>query len=229
MPRRSWALLVLAALLLVAFLGLPVVSTASPSIQGDVRVLLVHLHPSVDASVARVDAELDVFHLDHGREEDLSLQARAARRENVRSMLSGRMQHAQAAVKRFIQSNAVGSVEILPLWIQNTLVVRISDQDDDSLARRQWRFFGEELRWFPGVLEVEVDSVAVRLINAEEEAATHQDEREGGASEAQGNIKLLHAPELWAQGVRGKGVVVGSIDSGVRYTHEALKSTFRGA
>jgi hypothetical protein len=24
-------------------------------------------------------------------------------------------------------------------------------------------------------------------------------------------------------------VVVGSIDSGVRYTHEALKSTFRGA
>jgi hypothetical protein len=176
-PRgRAWN----AALLLAAFLGLLTGSTASDSARYDVRVLLVHLHSSVDASGARIGAELDAFHLQHGREEGLSLQPRAARRQSVRSVLSGRVQGAQAAVKHFVQLNATGSVEILPLWIQNTLIVRISEQDDDSRACRLWRFFEQELR----------------LINAEEEAATHQDECEGGDSEAQGNIKLLHAPEL---------------------------------
>lgn len=229
MPRRSWTPLALATLLLAAFLGLLAGFTASSSDLVDVRVLLVHLHPSVDASSARVGAQLDAFRLQHGREGDLSLQARAARRRSVRSVLSERVQDVQATVKRFIEANTAGGVKILPLWIQNTLVVRISQRDDGSRAHRLRRFFEQELRWFPGVLDIEADSEAMWLVSAEEDAATRQDEREDGDSEAQGNIKLLHAPELWARGVRGKDVVVGSIDSGVRYTHEALKSTFRGA
>ena len=85
-------------------------------------------------------------------------------------------------------------------------------------------FFDRALQGFPGVLTVEEDTQVLQLMRAQQEGgAAHT---EGG--EAQRNVKLLHAPELWAKGAKGKGVVVASIDSGVRYTHEALRRTFRG-
>ena len=49
-----------------------------------------------------------------------------------------------------------------------------------------------------------------------------------GASTPQGNIEALHAGELWAAGYTGQGVVVATIDSGVRWTHEALRGNYRG-
>lgn len=41
-------------------------------------------------------------------------------------------------------------------------------------------------------------------------------------------VKKVNAPSVWAQGVTGEGIVVANIDSGVLYTHEALKDNFRG-
>ncbi|CAG7709110.1 unnamed protein product, partial [Allacma fusca] len=40
-------------------------------------------------------------------------------------------------------------------------------------------------------------------------------------------IGAIHAPEVWAAGIRGAKVVVADIDSGVRGTHEALRDGFR--
>lgn len=44
----------------------------------------------------------------------------------------------------------------------------------------------------------------------------------------QGNIEALHAGELWKAGYTGQGIVVATIDSGVRWTHEALRGNYRG-
>ncbi|OQS07469.1 serine protease family S08A [Thraustotheca clavata] len=41
-------------------------------------------------------------------------------------------------------------------------------------------------------------------------------------------VAAVGAPNVWANGHQGQGIIVGSIDSGVRYTHDALKSNFRG-
>jgi subtilisin family serine protease len=41
-------------------------------------------------------------------------------------------------------------------------------------------------------------------------------------------IVYTHAPEVWALGFTGQGIVVGSLDSGVRWTHNALKPHYRG-
>ena len=41
-------------------------------------------------------------------------------------------------------------------------------------------------------------------------------------------IAYTHAPEVWALGFTGQGIVVGSLDSGVRWTHNALKPHYRG-
>ncbi|PWB72710.1 MAG: hypothetical protein C3F15_10735 [Holophagae bacterium] len=43
------------------------------------------------------------------------------------------------------------------------------------------------------------------------------------------NIERIRAPEVWTTyGVRGEGIVVGAIDSGVQYDHPALVAQYRG-
>ena len=42
------------------------------------------------------------------------------------------------------------------------------------------------------------------------------------------NLVQVKAPDVWAMGFRGQGMVVANIDSGVRYTHQALVSQYRG-
>ena len=41
-------------------------------------------------------------------------------------------------------------------------------------------------------------------------------------------IVYTHAPDVWALGFTGQEIVVGSADSGVRWTHNALKPHYRG-
>ncbi|OIJ24756.1 peptidase S8 [Nocardioides luteus] len=41
-------------------------------------------------------------------------------------------------------------------------------------------------------------------------------------------IDFIHAPEAWAQGATGAGIVVSSVDSGTDYTHPALVNQYRG-
>ena len=42
------------------------------------------------------------------------------------------------------------------------------------------------------------------------------------------SIDWVHADEAWALGYRGQGAVVAGADTGVRWTHEALKRQYRG-
>lgn len=42
------------------------------------------------------------------------------------------------------------------------------------------------------------------------------------------NIAQVNAPEAWAQGIDGTGIVVANLDSGVDYTHPALTHKWRG-
>jgi subtilisin family serine protease len=41
-------------------------------------------------------------------------------------------------------------------------------------------------------------------------------------------INYTHAPQVWALGFTGQGIVVASADTGVRWTHNALKPHYRG-
>ncbi|HEX9989615.1 MAG TPA: S8 family serine peptidase [Chloroflexia bacterium] len=45
---------------------------------------------------------------------------------------------------------------------------------------------------------------------------------------AEWNVSLVHAPEAWALGYDGSGITIGSIDTGARYTHEAIVEKYRG-
>lgn len=41
-------------------------------------------------------------------------------------------------------------------------------------------------------------------------------------------VNYVHAPQVWAMGFTGQGVVVGAADTGYRWTHNALKNHYRG-
>ena len=41
-------------------------------------------------------------------------------------------------------------------------------------------------------------------------------------------ITYTHAPDVWALGFKGETIVVASADTGVRWTHNALKPHYRG-
>jgi subtilisin family serine protease len=41
-------------------------------------------------------------------------------------------------------------------------------------------------------------------------------------------VNYIHAPQVWAQGFTGQGIVVGGADTGIRWTHNALKNHYRG-
>lgn len=73
----------------------------------------------------------------------------------------------------------------------------------------------------------EVDSVRpnerIDLINPIDE--------EGKAAQSgsvEWNVTQVKAPEVWDQGIDGSGVVVGIIDTGVDFSHEALLKKYRG-
>jgi len=51
---------------------------------------------------------------------------------------------------------------------------------------------------------------------------------DGDDPQPQGNIAALDTGAMWNAGHKGKGIVVATIDSGVRWTHEAVKSNYRG-
>lgn len=42
------------------------------------------------------------------------------------------------------------------------------------------------------------------------------------------NLSQIKAPDAWAKGIKGEGIVVANIDTGVRYSHNAIKNQYRG-
>ncbi len=53
-------------------------------------------------------------------------------------------------------------------------------------------------------------------------------ERPAAAAAVEPNIEKIGAPEIWARGFTGQGIVVGMADTGVAWDHPALKPHYRG-
>ncbi len=100
-----------------------------------------------------------------------------------------------------------------PFWIQNVILVESSTTET-----------------MMGLLDfVEIDSLEsnaqMMLVEPDEVSPVI----EGYESRtATSNLLHINANDAWAAGFRGEGMVVGSIDTGVRYTHEALFEQYRG-
>lgn len=116
-----------------------------------------------------------------------------------------RTKAAQTQPPVIAQMQAQGGRDITPLWAINAIAARLPAAAIRGLERHP---AVERIR-----LDVEVMAPEATLA----EAATPE-----------WNLNAIHAPDLWAQGMDGTGVVVASMDTGVDAAHPDLAPRWRG-
>jgi subtilisin family serine protease len=100
-------------------------------------------------------------------------------------------------------------------WVANVIVI----QNADAAVV-------EELRHLHEVKAIRAEP---EIILIEPETVEPADDWATAAPRApEANLIHVGAPEVWAQGHTGQGITIGIIDSGVRYTHQALVGPYRG-
>ena len=114
----------------------------------------------------------------------------------------------QAAANQMSLRSALigsGASDIQSLWIINGIALQAKPALIRKLAKR------------PEIVEIRLD--APMLLGVDSGTAS-------GAS--QWNISMLGTDAVWAQGYRGQGVVIASMDSGVDFNHAELAGNWRG-
>ncbi|KAF0713269.1 hypothetical protein As57867_004421, partial [Aphanomyces stellatus] len=169
--------------------------------------------PTTDIVVEFSGTQLPLAHADVGLR---SLETRSARLTHLTETLEAHAAAVQSGVKDILASQPESSTAATyeSYFISNTLFVygasaALVDQiaKDPAVSKVRSPFVGK----LP-VLQFEASAVGGNnTIDATNEWG----------------IELINAPGVWAAGNRGEGVVVGSIDTGALYTHEALKSNWR--
>jgi subtilisin family serine protease len=97
-------------------------------------------------------------------------------------------------------------------WIVNLIVLTADRAELERLASRSDVLYIEPNRPF-----------AVPL-----EQFTAGNEVLAAPAAIQPGLTQVHAPDLWALGIKGDGIVVASADTGVKWDHPALQAHYRG-
>ncbi len=103
--------------------------------------------------------------------------------------------------------------EFRPYWVSNMIWVRSDGAVIEELARRR------DVERIIANPRVQLD----RLAGATNRPAATQE----GAG-VLWNIDLVNAPDVWAAGYTGQGVVIGGQDTGYDWQHPALRDQYRG-
>ena len=116
---------------------------------------------------------------------------------------------ADASQKPLIDWLRSQSIAARPFWIANVIAARLDADAAVALAARD------------EVIGFEWDATFTAEIGREE-----------GPAEAiravELNVARVRAPEVWAMGYRGEGVVIAGQDTGYQWDHPALKASYRG-
>ncbi|MGW5850237.1 S8 family serine peptidase [Streptomyces sp. NPDC055254] len=132
---------------------------------------------------------------------------RAAKAETV---LRTKKDHAARSQAEVVKALKGADAEYTSYWIVNAVRVVGGDKLAGTLAQR------------PEVSRITADD-KVDLPKPADGT------REAAADAVEWNIDRIKAPQVWDQlGVRGEGIVVANIDSGVDYTHPAVNGKYRG-
>ena len=118
-------------------------------------------------------------------------------------------QSSQKNVRAYLDSKGVS---YRSFWIDNVILVEESDLTVFN-----------ELKRFPEISIIR-DRRTEKLIEPASKAPVSIQQ----LFSIEPNITHVQAPEAWALGINGLGSVVSSIDTGVRYTHQALVGKYRG-
>ncbi|MET9885471.1 S8 family serine peptidase [Streptomyces sp. NPDC006430] len=133
---------------------------------------------------------------------------RAAKAETV---LRAKKENAARSQAELIKALDGAKAEYTSYWIVNAVRVVGSAKLAGTLAQR------------PEVSRIDADD----KVTLPEPAEGHREKTAAAAVEW--NVDQIKAPQVWDRlGVRGEGIVVANIDSGVDYTHPAVNDQYRG-
>ncbi|MCJ7701438.1 MAG: S8 family serine peptidase [Anaerolineales bacterium] len=133
-----------------------------------------------------------------------------ARGRFVAAALQESAENAQKRVRAYLDAKGV---EYQSYWIDNLIVVNR----------------GSSSNTFNGLLDFpEIQALRARRKPILYELETSIRADENTLMAVGSNISHVKADQVWAMGYTGEGIVVANIDTGVRYTHEALVNQYRG-
>jgi subtilisin family serine protease len=131
----------------------------------------------------------------------------------VYQTLSEKAQRTQRPILQWLRDR---NIEHQSFYIVNAILVKGTRQIADTLAAR------------PDVARVEGNP---RIQNdlPRPEAVNESSNSSGGRPAAiEPGVAYTHAPDVWGLGFTGEGIVVAGADTGIRWTHNALKPHYRG-
>ncbi|KAJ6635653.1 Bacillopeptidase F [Pseudolycoriella hygida] len=146
----------------------------------------------------------------------LNLRSREARLNTLHAMYKDHADTIQADVLTLLKkAEGVKKHYTSQLWISAEIIVRDVDKE-----------IVEQLRYHPDVESLLAEEFFPLLDTVEEFSYV----REGDANitNLQWGVQRVNADAVWRNGYNGQGIVVANIDTGVRHTHEALFSNYRG-
>lgn len=206
---KSAAILVLISLLFL--------SVSLPDADDSVQAVNVSQEdaPTVDSELlSKFDRSDSVGYMIYFDEEaDLSAAYSMSweeRGDYVYETLTALAEETQVDVRSYLDQQGV---DYEAFWIDNVIAV-----DSSSQATLE------------GLLTyTEIDSITViHEIQLEETVDLEVESEESETRSAESNLTHINADDVWALGYTGTDIVVGNIDTGVNYTHEALVDQYRG-
>ncbi|CAG7733871.1 unnamed protein product [Allacma fusca] len=146
----------------------------------------------------------------------ISAQAIPNRNQRAIALYTALKQHAditQGNVLRKLRTSLAENTQVKQLWITNQLVVKNANK---KLVENLF-----QMHEVSAISEETFVKLNTPVIG---EALEHTD---GINVDPPWGVGAMQAPEVWATGINGSGVVVANIDTGVLHTHEALKNNYR--
>jgi serine protease AprX len=142
----------------------------------------------------------------------VTLQTKSEKGAFVYNTLLNKAQTTQGPVLQWLSDRGV---EHRSFYIVNAILVKGSRDVAKALAAR------------PDVARVEGNPEITNHLPQPDSLADGAASSQRPATIEPG-INYTHAPQVWALGFTGQGIVVASADTGVRWTHNALKPHYRG-
>ena len=133
----------------------------------------------------------------------------------VYDALWNKSQTTQGSILQWLRER---DIEHRSFYIVNAILVKGSREIAQALAAR------------PDVARVEGNPLIQNVLPQPVPAAERPSQSGGGRTPEtiEPGINYTHAPDVWALGFRGQGITVAGADTGIRWTHNALKPHYRG-
>jgi subtilisin family serine protease len=208
MSRRAVALVFATLLVLTQALG--VAARSAPPAQDPGALAAARMEKGLKERLAA--GELTSFIVELSAKADLAAPSKVKNRTaRGKAVLSALQKTATASQKAAVALARAAKAPATGYWLTNVVVV----QGGAALA--------EKIAALPGVAAVRAPKVYALVKPVSAKAAVL-----AAAGDPEWGVAKIGAPDAWADGITGQGIVVASVDTGVDYTHPALVSNYRG-